>query len=171
MPSTVSNEYTLKYPWHLVAQAVFRKYPSSHTPHVLNVETAQQKLVGGRLHSRRIQVLSDPYLPAWMLSMAGSAFGFSVEDSVVDRAVSTLSQQTRNLSYSNFLSLNESVTYTPHPENPAWTLFKQNSVVEVHLWGLGTVESFVAGRLVQNAQKGRAAIEDACRAVAAQDET
>ena len=68
--------------------------------------------------------------------------------------------KSKNMSFCNFVNMEEKMTYTPDPENPSRTLMKQETVVTVQGVPLTSyMEGIIVNTVSSNSSKGRAAIE------------
>jgi len=68
--------------------------------------------------------------------------------------------QSQNLTFCNFVAIQEKMSYSPHPEDGEKTLLKQETVVTVRGVPLTSyMESIIVNTVSANAGKGRAAIE------------
>merc|ERR1712107_560565 len=85
---------------------------------------------------------------------------YASEYSTVDPKKRLMEMKSKNMSFCNFVNMEEKMTYTPDPENPSRTLMKQETVVTVqgvpltsYMWGI------IVNTVSSNSSKGRAAIE------------
>lgn len=74
---------------------------------------------------------------------------------------------TRNVTLKDFVSVEEKCSYSPHPENPDWTLLRQETSISCHaLSGLASMAEKIEQRCVekfqQNSVKGREVMENVC---------
>ena len=68
--------------------------------------------------------------------------------------------KSKNMSFCNFVNMEEKMTYTPDPENPSRTLMRQETVVTVQGVPLTSyMEGIIVNTVSSNSSKGRAAIE------------
>ena len=84
------------------------------------------------------------------------------EVSEVDLANQTVTMRSMNLTACNIISINETVLYTPHPEQAGKTLFTQGA--QITAYGAFSrictaVEEWGVERFHHNAQKGRLGFE------------
>ena len=71
-----------------------------------------------------------------------------------------MEMKSKNMSFCNFVNMEEKMTYTPDPENPSRTLMKQETVVTVQEVPLTSyMEGIIVNTVSSNSSKGRAAIE------------
>lgn len=78
----------------------------------------------------------------------------------MDPRAKKMEMRSINLSFCNYVSMNEHMTYTPHPEDPAKTVLKQETLVTVKGVPLTSyMESAIVSTVSNNAGKGRTAIE------------
>ncbi|KAG0293432.1 hypothetical protein BGZ98_002180, partial [Dissophora globulifera] len=94
--------------------------------------------------------------------LGGSAVSYVRETSELDPKTQTLTMKTQNLSMCNVLQINETVTYTVHPQDSSSTLFSQEAqiVAGSALSRFSSyVEDFCLTRFRDNAAVGRAGFE------------
>ncbi|KAG7259579.1 hypothetical protein CRUP_003960 [Coryphaenoides rupestris] len=126
-----TSEHVFNHPWETVTKAAMQKYPNPMNPNVFGVDVLDRRVdASGRLHSTRL--LSTEWgLP----SMAKSMFGvtrtctYVQEHSIVDPKEKTFELKSTNISFTNMVSVDEKLTYKPHPENPEKTVLTQEAVI------------------------------------------
>ncbi|CAD1478687.1 unnamed protein product, partial [Heterotrigona itama] len=119
------------HPWETVVKAACRKYPNPLNPHVLGTDVIDRKVKDGVLFSHRL-VSSQWRFPKWLTQ----------------------------ISLGKHVSVDEVVTYAPHPENPETTLLSQQAVISIQGVPLiDHLERLLTMRIDQNAKKGRQAVE------------
>ncbi|EEB17415.1 protein slowmo, putative [Pediculus humanus corporis] len=155
-----TSEYTFNHPWETVAQAAWRKYPNPMNTAVIGTDVVERKVVDGILHTHRL-VSSKWLFPSWAQPFVGSTnVCYASELSQVDPKNKEMILKTRNLSLCNYIAVDETVRYIPHPSDPEKTLLKQEAVVTVQGMPLTNyVEDVMTNRISLNAGKGRQAIE------------
>ena len=85
---------------------------------------------------------------------------YASEKSVVDPSEQTMTLRTINLTFCNFLSVYETLSYVPHPKDPAKTLLKQEATVQVEGIPLCRyMEDMLTNNISFNAGKGRQGLE------------
>ena len=85
---------------------------------------------------------------------------YASEYSTVDPKRRLMEMKSKNMSFCNFVNMEEKMTYTPDPENPSRTLMKQETVVTVQGVPLTSyMEGIIVNTVSSNSSKGRAAIE------------
>lgn len=77
---------------------------------------------------------------------------------------------TRNVTLKDFVDVEEKCSYVPHPENPGWTLFRQEtSITCASMPALKSmaekIEQKCAEKFQQNSARGREVVESVCRAL------
>ncbi|XP_014212734.1 protein slowmo [Copidosoma floridanum] len=154
------SEHVFNHPWETVAAAAWRKYPNPITPSVLGTDVIDRKIVNGVLFTHRL-VSSQWGFPRWTKPLIGdSNICYASERSEVDPANRQMVMKTRNLTFCNYITFDETVTYTPHPKDEGKTLLTQEAVVKVHGVPLTHyMEDILASKVSFNAGKGRQAIE------------
>ena len=85
---------------------------------------------------------------------------YASEYSTVDPKKRLMEMKSKNMSFCNFVNMEEKMTYTPDPENPSRTLMKQETVVTVQGVPLTSyMEGIIVNTVSNNSSKGKAAIE------------
>jgi len=78
----------------------------------------------------------------------------------VDPRTRTMEMHSKNLTFSNFVNMEEKMTYSPDPADPGRTLLRQETVVTVQGVPLTSyMESIIVNTVSSNSSKGKAAIE------------
>ncbi|XP_068197616.1 PRELI domain containing protein 3B-like [Antennarius striatus] len=157
-----ASEHTFNHPWDTVTKAAMQKYPNPMNPSVLGVDVLQRHVdTQGRLHSTRL--LSTEWgLPAIAKSIIGATrtCTYVQEHSVVDPKEKTFELKSTNISFTNLVSVDEKLTYKPHPQDPDKTVLTQEALISVKGISLSSyLESLMAGTISANAGKGREAME------------
>ncbi|KAF9929988.1 hypothetical protein BGZ65_005539 [Modicella reniformis] len=151
--------------WAQVTAANWQKYPNEQCPHVIAVDVLNRHVdpVTGVLHTERL-LTCNQNAPALVLKfLGGSTLSYVRETSELDPRTQKLTMRTENLTMSNVLKINESVTYTVHPQDHSTTLFKQEAqiVAGSALSRFSSyVEDFCLKRFHDNAAVGRAGFEN-----------
>ncbi|CAM6099750.1 unnamed protein product [Calypogeia fissa] len=167
------QEHVYKHPWERVTAANWRKYSDpehkSQLSHVLEVDTISRQLDSdsGQLLCTRVIAVNAPG-PWWLQRILGTTVCHCLENSTVDGKKRSMEMTTRNVTLNNFLEVEEKCSYTPHPENPGWTVFKQETNITcASLSGrLASMAEKIEQRCVENFQKnsarGRDVMERVC---------
>ncbi|KAL3281165.1 hypothetical protein HHI36_004383 [Cryptolaemus montrouzieri] len=155
-----TSEHTFNHPWETVATAAWRKYPNPHNTAVIGTDVVERKVVNGVLHSHRL-VSSKWYFPSWAQAIIGSAnICYASEESEVTPSLRHMVLRTINLTFCRHIAVNETLKYTPHPEDSNKTLLKQEAVVTVRGVPLSSyMEDLLTNKISNNAGKGRQAME------------
>ncbi|KAF8474965.1 PRELI-like family-domain-containing protein [Kalaharituber pfeilii] len=154
------------YSWEDVSRANWRKYCAWNTQstHVIAVDTISRRVdpQTGILITERL-ITCRQAAPKWLKAIFGTEESYVREVSYVDPKNKSVTMKSTNLTLNNLLSVQETVTYTPAPENPATkTLFKQDA--QITAYGAfsricNAIEEFSVERFGQNAKKGREGFE------------
>ncbi|KAL1930791.1 hypothetical protein VTP01DRAFT_10953 [Rhizomucor pusillus] len=152
------HEYA--YEWSLVSAANWQKYPNEHCPHVQHVDVLNRTVdpETGVLTTERL-ITVNQNVPALILKLlGGDTTQYVREVSVIDPKKKTLTMTSQNLTMSNFLSVEERIVYSEHPEDKNKTQFSQQATISagslVSRWA-NFVEDFSLKRFQQNAAVGR----------------
>jgi len=85
---------------------------------------------------------------------------YASEYSIVDPRKRLMEMHSKNLTFCNFVSMEEHMTYTPDTQHPDRTLLRQETVVTVQGVPLTSyMEGIIVNTVSNNSSKGRAAIE------------
>ncbi|KAG0370071.1 PRELI-like family-domain-containing protein [Gamsiella multidivaricata] len=150
--------------WSQVTAANWMKYPNEQCPHVVAVDVLNRHIdpETGVLHTERL-LTCNQNAPALVLKfLGGSTVSYVRETSELDPRTKKLTMKTENLSMCNVLRINETVTYTVHPQDANSTLFHQEAqiVAGSALSRFSSyVEDFCLTRFRDNAAVGRAGFE------------
>ncbi|XP_043467242.1 protein slowmo [Leptopilina heterotoma] len=155
-----TSEHTFNHPWETVAQAAWRKYPNPMNPAVIGTDVIERKVENGVLHTHRL-VSSKWGFPKWAQAIIGHAnICYASERSEVDPTNREMVLRTRNLTFGNYIEVDETVKYLPHPHDATKTLLTQEAVVLVQGVPLTHyMEDLLTSRISFNAGKGRQAMQ------------
>jgi len=156
-----TSEHVFEHPWQTVVHAAWRKYPNPINPAVTGLDVVDRKMGSdGVLRSSRV-LSSEWNIPGWVTRSIGlSNPSYAYEYSEVCPAEQKMELKTVNLDCTNFISIDETLVYKPHPEDKQKTLLTQSTAVTVR--GIPLVdymESLVASSFSANSHKGRQAME------------
>lgn len=85
---------------------------------------------------------------------------FASETSTVDPSIKKMTLKTVNMSFHNFVSIDETIFYEPHPKDPTKTLLRQEATVTVQGVPLSHyMEDILTSSISLNAGKGRQGLE------------
>ncbi|KAI9856649.1 MAG: hypothetical protein M1824_005346 [Vezdaea acicularis] len=159
---------TFNYSWDEVSTGAWRKYCpwNDKVSHVIAVDTISRTVDPntGILRTERI-ITCRQCAPKWLTHIIGSDPTSHVyETSYVDPATKKFTICSTNLTWSNALSVRESVVYRPSKTAPeSQTQFKQDAKITALCGGWQKVkdrlEDITVERFGQNAQKGREGLE------------
>ncbi|KAM4740396.1 PRELI domain containing protein 3B [Anableps anableps] len=157
-----TSEHIFNHPWEMVTKAAMQKYPNPMNPSVVGVDVLDRNVdQQGCLHSKRL--LSTEWgLPSIVKSLTGNVrtCTYIQESSVVDPKEKTFELQSSNITFTNMVSVDERLTYKPHPEDPEKTILTQEAIISVKGVSLSSyLEGVMANTISSNAGKGREAME------------
>ncbi|KAF2086159.1 MSF1-domain-containing protein [Saccharata proteae CBS 121410] len=163
-----STAYEFDYSWEEVSIANWRKYCpwNEKTPHVIAVDTLSRSVdpATGILRTERL-ITCKQSAPKWLNSFLGGQDTSHVyETSYVDLKAKKVTMCSTNMTWSDLLSVRETVVYKPSSSAPnARTTFDQNAKIIALCGGWQKVkngiEQFTVERFQQNAAKGREGFE------------
>ncbi|CCG81908.1 UPS-like protein C36.10 [Taphrina deformans PYCC 5710] len=160
------NSCVFDYPWQQVSAAHWRKYPNEKADHVVAVDTLRREYDAetGTLRIERL-ITCRQAAPRWIVKLVGGTEDSYVREvSEVNLHTKTLTLLSTNLTFSNIMSVQETVQYTPHPQAPGKrTLFRQDAKITAYgalsRFANNAMENFTIDRFKQNALRGRAGFE------------
>lgn len=155
-----TSEHVFSHPWETVTQAVWRKYPNPHNPAVVGTDVVERQVVNGILHTHRL-ISSRWGLPSWAQTILGAdrvCYGY--EHSEVNPEEKTMTMRTRNLTFSNTVSMDERMIYSPDPIDNEKTILRQETIITVKGVPLTSyMENYLLNSISTNSFKGRDAME------------
>ncbi|XP_043945914.1 PRELI domain containing protein 3B isoform X2 [Protopterus annectens] len=139
-----------------------QKYPNPMNTSVVGVDVLERHVdATGKLHSSRL--LSTEWgIPSVVKSLIGSnrTWTYVQEHSVVDPAEKTMELKSRNITFTNLVSVDERLVYKPHPQDSEKTVLTQEAIISVKGISLSSyLEGMMANTISSNANKGREAME------------
>jgi len=162
------SQHTFSHPWETVTQAMWRKYPNPLNPHVIGVDIVDRRVTPeGILISERLMT-TEWGLANWVKKLIGfEEHAYAHEVSAVDPNTKTLNINSRNLTFSSKVSVEERITYKPDPEDPDnKTLMNQQAIVTVQGVPLTSyMEQLMTSSIAGNANNGRQALESVIQRV------
>jgi len=162
------NEHTYNHPWNRVASSFWQKHPSRHNPHVQSVDTFRRSFdADQRTFSscRLITVASN--LPSFMVALGIPSSAKAVEITEVNAAEKRLVLRSRNITASQFIVVEETCCYRPHPDDPDHkTLYTAEArISSVAPLVASRLEQWSLGNMMRNANRGLQTMEELCSAV------
>jgi len=156
-----TSEHVFDHPWQTVVHAAWRKYPNPINPAVNGLDVLERKVTSdGVLRSSRV-LSTEWHIPSWVTGLIGlSNPSYAYEYSEVCPAEQRMELKTVNLNCTKFVSVDETLVYKPHPDDPEKTLLEQSAAITVQ--GIPLVdymEGLMESAINANAQKGRQAME------------
>ncbi|ERT02957.1 protein MSF1 [Sporothrix schenckii 1099-18] len=166
-----SNTCTFDYSWEEVSTANWRKYCpwNEKSTHVIAVDTLSRTVdpATGILRTERL-ITCKQSVPDWLKTVFGSAIcnnGESqvFETSYVDPNARSVIMVSQNLTWSNLLSVQETVVYQPSEAAANQTKFVQDAKITALCGGWqrirNAIEDSLVSRFHDNAVKGREGFE------------
>jgi hypothetical protein len=160
-----SNSVTFDYSWDEVSTANWQKYGpwNNKSEHVIAVDTISRNVdpATGILRTERL-ICCKQTAPEWIKTLIGNADeSYVYEASYIDPAKRTLTMVSQNLTWSNFVSVQEEVVYKPLGTNQ--TQFLQSARITALAGGWqrikNSIEDCLVTRFRENAVKGREGFE------------
>jgi len=160
-----SNDCSFDYSWEEVSTANWRKYCpwNDKSTHVIAVDTLSRHVdpSTGILRTERL-ITCKQSAPKWLNSlMGGNETSHVFEISYVDPAAKQVTMTSSNMTFSNILSVQETVIYKPL--SPTRTQFVQDAKITALCGGWqkikNAVEEASVTRFSENARKGQEGFE------------
>lgn len=160
-----STTHTFDYSWEEVSAANWRKYGpwNNKSEHVIAVDTLTRSIdpVTHILRTERL-ITCKQTAPQWVRTFLGAEDTSLVyEVSYVDPAAKKVTMCSQNLTWSELLSVQETVTY--RPGGSGRTAFEQQAKIIALCGGWqkikNTIEDVTVERFKQNAARGREGFE------------
>ncbi|KAI1763814.1 MSF1-domain-containing protein [Hypoxylon sp. FL1150] len=160
-----SNTHTFNYSWEEVSTANWRKYCpwNDKSTHVIAVDTLAREVdpATGILRTERL-ITCKQSAPEWLKSMMGCMETSQVfETSYVDPARKTVTMVSQNVTWSNMVSVQETVIYKPLDAHR--TQFEQDARITALCGGWQRIKNSIEDSLVtrfrENAVKGKEGFE------------
>ena len=158
-----TSEHVFAHNWESVVRGQWQKYPNPHNNAVLGIDVLERAVdpKTGVLSTHRV-IASDWGLANWVQRLIGAdRTCFAHEYSTVDAKKKLMTLDSVNLTFCNFVSMRERMSYAPHPEDPAnKTVMRQEMVVTVQGVPLTSyMESIILSTVSAKSGQGRSAID------------
>jgi hypothetical protein len=160
-----SNECTFDYSWEEVSTANWRKYCpwNDKSTHVIAVDIVSRQVdpATGILRTERL-ITCKQTAPKWLAAlMGGTETSHVLETSYVDPESKKVTMVSSNITWSNILSVQETVVY--QPLSGTQTQFVQDAKITALCGGWqklkNAVEEATVTRFSENARKGKEGFE------------
>jgi hypothetical protein len=161
-----SNSVTFNYSWEEVSTGNWLKYCpwNEKSTHVIAVDTLSRRVdpETGILKTERL-ITCKQSAPDWLKSLMGSALDVShvYEASYVDPNNKKVTMVSQNLTWSNLVSVQETVVY--RPISATQTQFVQDAQITALCGGWNRIKNSIEDSLVkrfrENAAKGKEGFE------------
>ncbi|KAI8388524.1 PRELI-like family-domain-containing protein [Radiomyces spectabilis] len=152
------HTFNYEYPWQTVSYAFWLRYPNPFASHVLAVDVLDRYVdEKGVLKTTRL-VLKKGKVPKWFPeSFLKNSEAFIIEESEVDPKSMTMTTRTKNLNHVRIMQVEETQTFRPNEQNPAFTSCKTEArIISRFGWGMtNRIEAFGQGSFASNAAKAR----------------
>jgi len=129
--------YLSRFPTHKLFPFILE----SHIIEEVYSEDRKERKIKRRIHL-------DIDAPSWLKTLTGVHYSVFIEDSHINYFTQQVHIKTVNESFSNKVTLTDITEYTPHPDNPNWTVFVQTGTVDflVHVFGVQKkIEEYMMG--------------------------
>eukprot|EP01112_Ceratiomyxa_fruticulosa_P008918 TRINITY_DN231_c0_g1_i1.p1 TRINITY_DN231_c0_g1~~TRINITY_DN231_c0_g1_i1.p1 ORF type:complete len:228 (+),score=52.33 TRINITY_DN231_c0_g1_i1:357-1040(+) len=141
---------TIPYPLEFYIDVYLSRFPThklfpfileSHIIEEVYSEDRKERRIKRRIHL-------DIDAPSWIKTLTGLHYSVFIEDTHINYSTHHVHIKTVNESFSNKVVMTDITDYSPHADNPNWTVFVQTGTVDflVHVFGLQKkIEEFVMG--------------------------
>jgi len=160
-----SSQHSFAYSWEHVSSANWKKYPNEMSTHVVAVDVLRREIdpSTGVLRTERL-ITCKQAIPSWLLCIVGGAdVSYVREVSEVDPKSRNLTLRSVNLTMNQLLSVYETVSYSPDPQNPfGSTIFSQEAQITAYASFrrlCSKIEDWTVDRFGQNAALGKKGFE------------
>lgn len=162
-----ASQHEFDYSWDEVSTANWRKYCpwNDKSTHVIAVDTLDRHVDSstGILRTERL-ITCKQSAPKWLASfLGGQEVSHVYETSYVDPRAKKVTMCSTNMTWSDLLSVQETVVYRPCPSNPGKTVFDQHAKIVAFCGGWqkirNSIEEYTVDRFRQNAIRGREGFE------------
>uniref|UniRef100_A0A8C5QLR3 SEC14 like lipid binding 5 n=1 Tax=Leptobrachium leishanense TaxID=445787 RepID=A0A8C5QLR3_9ANUR len=152
-----------KYPFEMVMAAYERRFPTCPLiPVFLGSDILQEhKSEDGALHVVERSCKLNVDAPRLLKKIAGMEYVFFIQKNTLNWKERTLMIEARNETFSTRVLVNETCSYTIHPENEDWTCFEQTASLDIKsFFGFeSTVEKIAMKQYTANIKRGKEVIE------------
>lgn len=178
MVKFAENTHVFNHAWEDLTAASWRKYATPHpnAQHIKSVDIIDRSVdpTTGVLRSTRV-IACQNQVPSWVSRILGHSEDqtYVHEVSEIDPKTKTMRLRSRNITFGSLLTVEETCTYKPHPEDPSKTVFTQEcAVTAVGLNSLisGKAEGTMLGVFQSTAGKGKETLDDVCRLLVGEKE-
>ncbi|KAM4697984.1 SEC14-like protein 5 [Rhinophrynus dorsalis] len=152
-----------KYPFELVMAAYEKRFPTCPLiPVFLGSDILQEhKSEDGSLHVVERSCKLNVDAPRLLKKIAGVEFVFFIQKNTLNWKDRTLLIEAHNETFSSRVMVNETCSYSVHPENEEWTCFEQSASLDIKsFFGFeSTVEKIAMKQYTANIKRGKEVIE------------
>jgi len=152
-------------PWNLVTFAAWNKYPNENSPQVINVDILDRHVdpKTGVLHTERLFTCRQnlPSILEWFVGK--DAVCYIREVSEVDPKTKRMTLRSKNVTYANLLTVEETCAYTELEAETSTTRFTQQAVFSACGISLSSmqrkIEETCVANFAKNAERGRQGLD------------
>ncbi|OCT64502.1 SEC14-like protein 5 isoform X2 [Xenopus laevis] len=152
-----------KFPFELVMAAYEKRFPTCpQIPVFLGSDILQEhKSEDGSIHMVERSCKLNVDAPRLLKKIAGVEFVYFIQKNTVNWKDRTLVIEAHNETFSSRVLVNETCSYSVHPENEEWTCFEQTASLDIKsFFGFeSTVEKIAMKQYTANIKRGKEVIE------------
>lgn len=164
MPDEVALSHTFEHSWRDISLASWKKYPCDKRKDVVQLDLLEREFdpETGILKTTRL-CQAKSLAPMWVNKLLGTPkWVFFIEHAEIDPRNNRMVLQSRNLTWSSWISMKEQCLYTPHPKRADWTDLEQTATVAVSSLSFpiaSRLEKYLTSTFNSNAERGREVME------------
>ncbi|KAM3917251.1 SEC14-like protein 5 isoform 1-T3 [Leptodactylus fuscus] len=152
-----------KYPFELVMAAYEKRFPTCPLiPVFIGSDiTYEHKSDDGSLHVVERSCKLNVDAPRLLKKIAGVEYVYFIQKNTLNWKDRTLFIEARNETFSTRVLVNETCSYSVHPDNEEWTCFEQSASLDIKsFFGFeSTVEKIAMKQYTANIKRGKEVIE------------
>jgi len=157
----IATSHLFPYAWDYVSAAHWQKYPNPWARHVVHVDILNDTVdQNGRLVRERL-IVCRQNIPSFITKMfGGDDITYAYEVSITDPNRQRFISRSVNLSFSEWLRVEETCRYTPDPKASAeQTMFSQEAKIVASSRFANLLEELSLKRFCENATRGKQGFE------------
>jgi hypothetical protein len=126
----ITIHHVFKHPWAIITHASWKKYPNPRRPDILNVELISKTIKSNQLTIQRLITIKYQF-PSWVPHGISNTPMYCLETTTINSDNQTMESHSYNLSFQNFIDLNETCLYTSLTPNT--TNLTQTVSIKAHV--------------------------------------
>ncbi|XP_017821987.2 PRELI domain containing protein 3B-like isoform X1 [Callithrix jacchus] len=158
---TWTSEHVFDHSWETVMTAVMQKSPNPMNPGVVGVNVLNRLVdPSGKLHGHRLLSTERGLLSIVKRLTAAARSKNNVQEHSVDPVEKAMELKSTNISFTSMVSVDETLMYKPHPQDPETTIWTQEAIITLKGVSLQShLERLMASTISSSASKDGEAME------------